>query len=344
MMSEQNPTLEEWRGLYDAAMRVKELAPWEWMTEEDLFGVQDPETGELGFVSVMGALGEHYSVAVYLGARALYDFLALEEAGDIAPPESILEISQLQASFEDREVLRDQDRQIIKQLGLKFRGRNAWPLFRSYRPGYFPWHLEADEARYLTVVLEQVLDVAPRFRDDPALLITDDDESYLVRVARRKGKALHWEDQIIEVPPPEHPPIQLMMDIPLLEKLKQSSRRVSRIEMDFFMFPVPFQEERGARPQFAYMLLTVEAQSGFVLGSDLLKPEPTLESMWGQVPMYAVRHFATLGVVPQEVAVRSGLLFHLLKPLAEELHFTLKPSYSLRALDNAKDFLLDRFI
>lgn len=42
------PSLEEARRLYQAAMRVKELAPWEWMDEADIFGVQDPETGELG--------------------------------------------------------------------------------------------------------------------------------------------------------------------------------------------------------------------------------------------------------------------------------------------------------
>lgn len=342
-MNEKSPTVEQWRRLYEAAMRVKELAPWEWMAEDDLFGVQDPETDELGFASVMGALGEHYAVAVYLGPQALYDFLAIEEAGDAMPAESILEVPQLQASFEDRNILRDEDRQVIKQLGLKFRGRNAWPMFRSYRPGYFPWYLEADEARFLAVALEQVLDVAPRFREDPALLETDD-ECYLMRIARRKGKKLAWEDCVMEVPPPERPPINLMMDVPLLEKLKQSPQSGSRIEMDFFMFPVPFQEEKGARPHFAYMLLTVEAQSGFVLGSELLNPDPTLESMWGQVPLYAVRHFASLGIVPQEVVVRSGLLFRLLESLVEELHFNLKPSRRLRMLDNAKDFLLNRFM
>jgi hypothetical protein len=342
-MNENSPTIEEWHGLYEAALRVKELAPWEWMAEDDLFGVQDPETDELGFVSVMGALGEHYSVAVYLGPRALYDFLVIEEAGDMVPAESILEVPQLQVSFEDRNILRDQDRQIIKQLGLKFRGRNAWPMFRSYRPGFFPWYLEADEIRFLAVALEQVLDVTPRFREDPALLETDD-QCYLVRAPRRKGKSVTWEDRVVDVPPPERPPIRLAMDIPLLEKLKQLPGGESRIEMDFFMFPVPFQEEKGTRPQFSYMLLTVEAQSGFVLGSELLNPEPTLENMWGQVPLYAVRHFAKLGIVPKEVSVRSGLLFQLLKPLAEELRFKLKPSRRLRTLDNAKESLLDRFM
>ena len=60
-MFDKTPTLEEWHKLYDALSRVKELAPWEFMVEIDVFGVQNPETDEVGFVSVMGALGEHYS-------------------------------------------------------------------------------------------------------------------------------------------------------------------------------------------------------------------------------------------------------------------------------------------
>jgi hypothetical protein len=35
-MTENTPTLEEWRRLYDAAIRVKGIAPWEWMTETDV--------------------------------------------------------------------------------------------------------------------------------------------------------------------------------------------------------------------------------------------------------------------------------------------------------------------
>ena len=33
-MGESMPTLEEWRRLYDAAIRVKGIAPWEWMTDK----------------------------------------------------------------------------------------------------------------------------------------------------------------------------------------------------------------------------------------------------------------------------------------------------------------------
>jgi hypothetical protein len=55
-------------------MAIKTLAPWEWMSEDMVFGVQSPETDQLGFVSVMGMLGEHFSTAVYLGPEGLYGF------------------------------------------------------------------------------------------------------------------------------------------------------------------------------------------------------------------------------------------------------------------------------
>src|SRR5215468_1000343 len=101
-MSEKNPTSDEWGRLYAAAGRVKEMAPWEWMMEDDIFGVRNPERDEIGFVSVMGAGGEHFAIALYQGAVALYDFLALKESGrdgmaDSVGAERVLEIPQIQA-------------------------------------------------------------------------------------------------------------------------------------------------------------------------------------------------------------------------------------------------------
>lgn len=343
-MAENVPTLDEWRRLYEAAIRVKEIAPWQWMTEADIFGVQDAETDKLGFVSVMGALGEHYSVAVYLGPEGLYGFWECEDAGPLDPPEHLFEIPHLQASFEDRNTLHNKDRQMIKELGLKFRGRNAWPMFRSYRPGFFPWFLEAWEARFLVAVLEQTLDVTPRFRENRSLLEPAGSEGYLVRVPCREDDALSWVDRIVDVPPPEPQSIPIVMDVEVLERLKQVPPGTGKIEIDFFMFPSPVREERGARPFFPYMLLTVEAQHGLVLGSEMLTPDPSLEAMWGQIPLYVVRQLARVGMVPGVVSVRSELLFQLLQPVAQELRFRLRQSDTLRSLDSAKGFLLQRFL
>src|SRR5207237_10146788 len=125
---------------YDLAVQVRELAPWEWMMESDVFGVEMPETRETIFVSVMGALGKYFAVAVYPHADAVRAFWALEN-DDEAQPERILEISQIHASFEDARHLESEDRRVLKRLGLSFRGK-SWPIFRSYSPGFAPWFLE----------------------------------------------------------------------------------------------------------------------------------------------------------------------------------------------------------
>lgn len=342
-MSENGPKLEGWRRLYDAASKVKEIAPWEWMAEDIVFGVQNPETAELGFVSVMGALGEHYAIAVYLGPKGLYGLWALEAEEGSGPPEKVLETPQLQASWEDRNTLRNQDREVIKELGLRFRGRNAWPMFRSYRPGYAPWFLEAGEARFLAHVLEQVPDVTLRFREDPALLLEPpDDETYLARVSRRRGETLAWRDQLVRVPPPEPAPIQITLDAQLLARLQARPLGQYVAEIDLFLFPSYIQEGKE-RPLFPYALMTTEAQNGLVLGTDLLTVETSLEELWGRVPTHVLGHFAQMDAAPREVWVRSPLLFQLLQPLAEELHFRLREAKSLPSLDEAKAFMLERF-
>jgi len=342
-MTGSSPTPSEWHRLYQATIRVKEIAPWEWMTETDIFGVQDPETGEIGFVSIMGMLGEHFAVAVYLGAEGLYSFWGFQQIADSAPPEAFLEMPHLQASFEDRGELSAKDRAVIKELGLKFRGRQEWPLFRSYRPGYLPWYLEAPEARTLTYALEQAVEVVLRLKEDPGMLNPADEESYLVRVPREVRGNLVWEDEVMKVPPLEPEPIPIVMDVQALEWVKQLPQGEHTLEVELPVFPAPIQE-RGARPYLPYMLLMVESQNGVILGNELLAPEPGLVEMWGTVPMKVVHQLAHMGLLPREIQVRSFQLHALLELLEEELDVAVKVAPRLPSLDRAKEALLHRFV
>ncbi len=342
-MAEPEPTLDEWRKLYEVAAHVKQVAPWEWMEEVDIFGVRNPETGELGFVSVMGLLGQHLSLAVYLGPRGLYEFWLYERMAPRVPPESLLEIPHLQASFEDRAELSDRDRQVIKDLGLKFRGRQAWPQFRSYRPGFFPWYLEAAEARFLAHALEQAVDVALRFRENPELLAPPDEDSCLVRTPHEQDGALVWEDRVETVPPVEPESIPIPMDMGALAALKRLPRVENVLEVDFFLVPIPVGE-RGERPRVPHMLLVVESESGFIVGSELLEAEPSVQAMWGMVPLKLVGLLRRLKVMPKQIRVGSPLLSQVLQPLAEELGFEVKLTSALRSLAEAKESLMERFV
>lgn len=342
-MNSEQPTREEWRRLYELAGEVKKLAPWEWMDEKDVFGVQNPESGELGFVSIMGMLGEHLAVALYLGAEGLYSLWAMEEAGPSLSPDLILETPQLQASFEDRSVLAKEDREIIKSLGLKFRGRQAWPMFRSYGPGLWPWFVNSTEARFLSYALEQVLEVTPRVRDDPGLLATDDEEEYLVRVPREEQGHLIWEDQILHISPPPPKTVEFLMDEQILAALKRLRPGQTEIETDLFVFPAPVGPP-GVRPQYGYVLMLVDSHTGMILGLELLNVETTLEAMWARVPLTVARLLARAGILPKAFRVRSPLVYELLGPLAEELPSELEMAAELPYLEMAKQALMEQML
>ena len=292
-MDHAAPSREQWIRLYEAMAKVKELAPWQWMGEADLFGVQDPETGEVYYVSVMGELGEHFAVAAYPGAEGLNGFWTMNQGILEEAPEVFVLVPQLQASFEDRSQLNDQDRQLIKELGYKFRGKQAWPLFRSYRPAYLPWYLEAPEATVLALVLEQVLEVAPRFREDRQLLEVTSDGAYLVRVAREVDGAVMWEDRRMTVAAPPLPSITIEMDARLLAYLKGLPRSKAEVEIGVAMLPSPVKEP-DSRPYFPFIVLIVETRLGMILGHEMLDPRPGVEMMWGQVTASVARTLAKI--------------------------------------------------
>ncbi|MDH7487217.1 MAG: hypothetical protein QHJ81_13185 [Anaerolineae bacterium] len=340
-MDTQQPSFDEWRKLYAAAAAFKEAAPWEWMFEDDLFGVRDPESGQIGYGSIMGALGEHLALALYPGSEGLEGFWRIHTDAE-ADPAIILEIPQLQASWEDREELQDKDREVIKSLGLKFRGRQAWPLFRAYVPGYLPWFVSDAEARFLTVALEQGLEVALRVRDNPNLLDPLYDGIYLVRTAEAREGALVWRDEWLEPEPFEEQPLAITIEPAELAALRRLPFLKMTLQADLFPFPGGIQEKGDPRPYFAYMLMLVDADSGFILRTDLMAPKPTLKAVWQQTPQNFLKALQPLRGLPARVHVRSERLWNLLEPLTAELGIHLDMARSLPALEEARAFLEQR--
>ena len=182
------------------------------MVEIDVFGLRDPVSEELGFISVMGQGGEYQAIAVYRGIEGLYGWRRFLEILESDPKsdeahDQLMEIPQIQLSFGPSSLLEKRDRALIKASGYKF-SKNGQPQFRSFRPGYLPWFLTEEEASHLIHALTQTLIVASRFFDDPKVLPVNEnvvDREYLVRTPHVKESELSWEESILTIdPPPTH--------------------------------------------------------------------------------------------------------------------------------------------
>lgn len=334
------PSMEQWQRLYDLADQIKALKPWMILAETDLFGVRDPESGVDSFVSVMGSGGEHFAVAVYIGVESLFQFWMLQDPNSGAPPEMVLAIRQLQLSFENRDDLDDGDIELIRTLQRKYRGKQAWPAFRSFVPGYLPWRIDASEANLLIYVLEQTLDVAARAMKDISLLEPPDDNTYLARVPKVTDGAITWEDQLIAVQPPQPVEYAVPMRSDLLEQMKKlPKRKKSSFEMEFFPLPRPVADESG-RPYLPTMLLAVDDSSGMIVITEMIPPAVGLIETILQVPQALAKGLITLGYVPGVIKVQNPMAAEMAKFLQGAAGWKVKQQNELKMLNPALDFMM----
>ncbi|MBD3375784.1 hypothetical protein GF406_12175 [candidate division KSB1 bacterium] len=337
-MIDKSPEMDQWKELYELMIELKSLSPWKWLEEHHVFGVENPETNEIGFVSVMGAVEEHYSVAVYLGEEGLEKFWDFQENPiDDFAFQRLMEIPQLQASFEERDYLYEEDRKIIKKLGFAFRGKQAWPMFRSYSPGFVPWFLSSNEARFLIHVLQQTLDVSVRAKENPAILEPKDEGSYLLRKPFQNGDKIQWQDTIWHEPALEPETYDVSMDTITIERYNHLDINATALEIDIFMSPSSVHE-KNSKPYFPYVIIILETTNGIILDHKLVPPIPNLKSMWEQVPYTILNMLIKSSMKPEKVYVHSELLYKVLDVLknnidlpvilVKELHFAKEAKLS----------------
>jgi len=340
-MKEQILTLQEWGDLYEAAIGFKNIAPWNWMWDSDLFGVQNPENGEIGYCCVMGKLGEHFALAVYMGTDGLQGYLKNRSIED---PEKDLDMLHYQkclmASFEDRHFLQEPDIQVINMLRLKFRGAHSWPLFRSYEPGYFPWRLTGEEAIYLNLVLRLAMDVALRFKDNPDLLHATKENSYLVSVPVNDNGSRVWRDEWRKPAPARKAEVVVgLIDNERLEKI--NSMRMSRHgvwEVDIFFSSAPIREN-DARPYFPHTFLCIDHDSRFIYAVYLAAAADHVQEFRNQF----LNIFNQDRCMPREILVREENTFALLGDIAARLGIKLRRVKELRAVEDARRSMSDFF-
>jgi hypothetical protein len=328
------PSLQEWSDLYRVAMEFKGVGCWNWMADSDVFGIQNPEDGEIGYCCVMGMLGEHFALAVYLGTGGLDGYLKIRSGEFSSYPHDLLMFQKcLMASFEDRESLRKRDLQIIKGLGLKFRGRNSWPLFRSYRPGYYPWFLRDREARFLALALQQAIEVSLRFKEDPDLLTPPKKNYYLVRLPEKGVGGLEWRDEWLKPAPIKRGEVKVEpVDEARLRRIEEEASRGQGVwETDFLLSPMSVLEKREERPYYPFLFLWVDHHSGLILNIHLTEQPGDLSEFSSQL-LDVIENIKTL---PDWILVRKEDAFRLLKPVASKLKINLKLVERLECLEEA---------
>ena len=335
------PSKGDWSALYQAAIAFQQATPWEWMDNEDLFAIENPDDGEVGYSTILGSGGEEFGLGMFLGEDGYGRYVrVIEEETEAGDFEESMMARSLSMLLVDRDVLQKGDREVIRSLGLRFRGRNAWPFFRSQQPGYVPWFLEKGEAIFLTTAIQQALIVSGEVRNGELDLLEGEAENLVLTRYYRGGK---WKEEWRSTPISSQ---GKETHVESIDPVKEAELYLLRDkvgehdgfwELDIFMLPVPIGSA-SEKPHFPICFLAVESKLGLVVGTNLTEPWLTLSGKQDEV----IQILRKAKQLPREMRVESNRMKRIVEPITSTLGIKLRVT-SLSVLQEAKASLYERF-
>lgn len=331
---------QTWLDFYQAAEQFRDLAPWSWLYDSNIFGVQDPVSGTVNYCCVMGAGGEVFALGIYPGDEGFQTYLNLAYAGDGTQNEAMIAALRqrlIKVEFVDREEMRKPELEHLKSLGLKYRGSRQWVKAEDYRPGYLPDLITADQARVATVVLQQGMLAAQRLREDTALLERSDDELFLMAPIN-KNETLEWqeewrafpEDELSEAPLPVN-----QTKIKTLTKALEIAEGALLCSMIYM--PVPVDDGKN-RAYFPLNVLWIGYSDGMILGFELYSPDSLLHTFEDKL----YEQFRRLKAIPGQIIVDSEFAESMLQPFCEALGIELICDPEVPLFEEVTEMIMSR--
>lgn len=316
------------RQLCDRADVLLERAPWERMPETEIFALQAEPEGEIYFVSVMGAAGDHHAAAYYPGRESFSKFCAAQS--DKLHPRDALEVmlanEHWQVSFEARAGLQPAEKTALRNAGRRYRG--PWPVFRCHRPARVPWPVDEAGAHVLLPLLAATIEVLDRLAGGEHLTAPFTAEEFFLRCADGTDGVCRPQD----LPLPQHR-LSAALDPRALDGVDRVTMN-AEMELALMLSPVA-DVSRGEPPYFPYLLMLADSDSGAVLGAEMISTREGIDPALMQLPQTIIGLLRQAGVVPSRVAVRHPILHSALAAYGRLLGFEVVPQPLLPAAELA---------
>ena len=327
------PEKLQWQKLYAMAERLDQLDPWQWVGAADCFGIEVPGWDEPCFVVFGGQSKAFRTVRFLLGWKAFYDLVTRLADPVKQVPTWLLEIRMIELLFVSEDLLFEHEQKLLKVLKRTADATCATPVFRSIIPGYHPWLPEERERDLLETVLYQAFGMAMRVESDGLLLKNRFPREILMRKLNAKGV---WQDAWSPVKEVGDEEVEVRIESKRLQAIRSTPLTPVTMQLDLVFTPLQILPE-GQRPQTAYVLLAVDAQSGLIIAGELLQATEGVAHMWAQIPERLLEIFERLGGCPEAIEIATDRMANLLRPLGEFLPFKMVRREQLAMLDNARN-------
>ena len=345
--------------LYDLALRLKKTELWKQLSDTELFAIK-LSAGKTGYCGVMGALGEHAALTLYVDRGGLDSYRSLYEAREarntLVQHEIFMTQDCLQCSFENRDDLSpfelEETQSYAKNHEITW-GQNGYPQFRRYLPGRYPWFLkdEKDE-KYLSAALSAALEIAKRLKTTSkhSLGFTDGTPYNRTVPLLTKSKSGYRLDTA-ELPARQKKsyPSPLVGSEPLIARLKENKATDQVWACEAIMFPNPTRNEAPGNaeaaeapvnaPYFPYTLVIVDLNSNSIIESELVADYDRDAG----ILVTALAHAMAEHGVPSEIQVQDKRTQALLSAFSGQIDMKITYCDTLPLLDVIEEDMLSHF-
>lgn len=263
-------TLEKWRQIYFLANEIASFQPWEMFAEDNLFAyILDSSERHEHFFSFLHESSGQYGIAIYpSGNDCLIARQRLRNKNRKREPVFLLQ-NAVVLLWGDREDVSKENRALLKELGIKCRGKGNWLHMEQYRVGYAPRNVPEDcldtlenDLGNLWMMMRAVVEgkLKPDFTNN----------KILARMRASDGQWYNYVSPLRHRKEPEYTRIT-MVENEWLHRIRSMIPK-GTVELDWSYYPNIVKD--GKEEIVPRLVWAVDARTGIVLKHGLLAPSP----------------------------------------------------------------------
>ena len=308
-------TLEQWEKLYDLAIEITKLKPWNAYWDMDLIAVETKKNEEPNFVSRMGKGGTCTGISVYRGMEGYSDFCQISNDDYNVPATFVMSDQNcITCYWGNRDEVDDDMYSIIKKLGLRFRGNGNWIYFKTFEKKSFPSLPNYGEVKMLIETYKGLIETLKHEEYQESIFDKGD------IIYTQKDEDNHWFSYTVPRPmEPERYNTILVNDSNLIDYFKNmdDSDLELAIDMDYMM--VPTNDKGFERPINPLAYIVFDLRNDQILHFDLIHPDQEDYEVIMNNFLGAIEHFGK----PKHVYARNPYILNWLDFICEKLDIPL---------------------
>lgn len=259
---------EVWRQLYTYVDEWVQLKPWEVLWSNDFVALEINE--KTYYCTIMGKLGDCIGVSIYEGEEGYADLCSIaHEYPDQAIAQYMMfEQNCLTFYMGDREEVPKGQKEIIKKLGLKYRGKGHWPYFLSFVPRFYPYEINDQQASVIVQVFKHLIPLMKAYMNHEVAV--DFDNGEILFAHDHHG----WKYEAIQRPEEQEKFYVVdLEDQQYLNYLKELPQTQNQYIIDLAYLSGGLVDEAYDRPVSSLVLLALDVDSQQIIKVSMPRPE-----------------------------------------------------------------------